>query len=491
MHPLQRSGHAILRYEAPPRVEAVLAALQSHGPRARLLAGGTDLLLELARRKRTGVDVLIDISRIPGLANIHRAPGGAFRIGPQVTYAQIVRSPQLVRDALPLAQACLEVGSPQIRNCGTVAGALVTARPGGDVAPALIALGAHLVLRSATGVRTTSAADFLRDGGPAPGEMLTEISVPAMATSDRGIFVKSRARRGQAIAIANLAMVLGFDGNGEVSAARIVFGTRGPLPAESSAAHEILLGKPLGAAVIAAASERILEELTAADGDRPDDVHHRKHMLAVMFRRGLAALRDDRHRALWPASPVTLSRQDPVSAERTQEEASLVHEDSDEIEAWVNGNPISAPLAGRFTLLAWLRESVGLTGTKEGCGEGVCGSCTVELDGKAVLACLVPAARVRGARIRTVEGLASAEGPHALQQAFVDQGAVQCGFCTPGFLMAGAALLDEHASPSGLEIEEAFSGNLCRCTGYYAIRRAVEQTAADRDARKIDGDRTI
>ena len=143
----------------------------------------------------------------------------------------------------------------------------------------------------------------------------------------------------------------------------------------------------------------------------------------------------------------------------------------------VNGETRQVAASPTHTLLEVLREELDLTGTKHGCELGHCGACTVLVDGEPVLSCLMLAVEAQGAAITTVEGLASGNTLHPLQQAFAERGAAQCGYCTPGFLVSGAALLAREASPTREEIKEALAGNLCRCTGYTKIIEAVELAA--------------
>jgi len=149
-----------------------------------------------------------------------------------------------------------------------------------------------------------------------------------------------------------------------------------------------------------------------------------------------------------------------------------------EIALTVNGRRERATVPATTTLLELLRDALHLTGTKEGCGIGECGACTVLLDGLPVTACLVLAVETDGCDVRTIEGEADGGRLSALQQAFIDAGAVQCGFCTPGMIMSARALLERNPTPSDADIVEAIAGNLCRCTGYEAIVRAVRLAAA-------------
>jgi carbon-monoxide dehydrogenase small subunit len=143
----------------------------------------------------------------------------------------------------------------------------------------------------------------------------------------------------------------------------------------------------------------------------------------------------------------------------------------------VNGNQVVRDVDPSMTLLHFLRDGLKLFGPKEACGEGECGACTIIMDGKAVTSCIILAVEAEGSEITTVEGLAQNGKLSILQEEFISQDALQCGFCTPGFLMSSRALLDSDPNPSDEKIIEALSGNLCRCTGYIPILEAVKRTA--------------
>ena len=149
-----------------------------------------------------------------------------------------------------------------------------------------------------------------------------------------------------------------------------------------------------------------------------------------------------------------------------------------QLEFTLNGKPVVLDgVPGEMSLLDLLRSRLGLMGTKEGCGVGECGACSLLLDGRVVNSCLTGAWQAKGRQVTTIEGLASGDEPHPLQEAFASSGAVQCGFCTPGMIMAAADLLSRNLDPEDEEIKEALAGNLCRCTGYHDIVLAVRRAA--------------
>lgn len=466
-------------YYSVTSISEALDLLAQYGQAARIVAGATDLILELERGQRSGVTTLIDITRVPGLDQI-RVHGDTIRLGPLVTHNHLVGSPVIVERAFPLAQAAWVVGAPQIRNRGTVAGNVITASPANDTIPPLWALGASVTLTSNRGERTVDFPNFykgVRRTVMEPDEILTAISFPALAANERGIFLKLGLRQAQAISVVNAAVILGFDGS-RVTHAAITLGSVAPTILRVPVAEQYLQGRTLTDEVIHEAAR-----LAAAAPTPIDDVRstaaYRTEMCRVLVGRALRALRDGNEREGWPENPAMLWGKNHAIVK--QPLPTLIrHEDdaSDTIVVTVNGQTYTRTGGANKTLLRFLREDIGLTGTKEGCAEGECGACTVFMDGIAVMACLVPAPRAHGADIITVEGLADQNGTlHPIQEAFVESGAVQCGYCTPGFLMSGAKLLEEHPDPSREQIEQSITGNLCRCTGYYKIVDAFEKAA--------------
>ncbi len=477
-------------YHAPATVSETLELLARYGDACRLVSGGTDLILELERGVRHQ-DVLVDISRVPELAQItFESATGLLTIGSNVTHNQVVASGYAVEHAFPLAKACWQVGAPQIRNRGTVAGNLITASPANDTITPLWAMDATVTLVSAArGERSLPFNEFflgVRRTAIQPDELLLRITVPTLLPTERGTFLKLGLREAQAISLINVAIVLDFHEDGTVSRARIALGAVAPTIVRAREAEAFLAGKAL--------TEEVIQEaagLTAAAARPISDIRagaeYRREMVRVYTTRGLRELRDGTERAGWPEKPVLLwGRDGPgrngkgTSAQLPIAPSAVGHDGI--VRCTVNGQAAELRNVHGKTLLRALREDLGLTGTKEGCAEGECGACTVWLDGVAVMSCLVPAERAEGCNIVTVEGLAGLAGGaahlHPLQEAFIEAGAVQCGYCTPGILMSAANLMEEVPHPTLGQVKEALTGNLCRCTGYYKILQAVEKAVA-------------
>jgi carbon-monoxide dehydrogenase medium subunit len=481
-------------YYAPRSLGEALELLAEYRQSARPVAGGTDLLLEIERGVRSP-EVVVDVTCLPEMDRIWLDERDQIHLGPLVTHNQVAGSPLCRERAFPLAKACWEVGAPQIRNRGTVAGNLATASPANDTIAPLWALGATVSLQSIWGSRTLCFAEFfqgVRKTALEPDEMIVDIAFPAMAADQVGTFLKSGLRRAQALAVANTAVVLTRAGDA-VADARIALGSLAPTIIRAEAAEHFLEGQALTPDVIAQAGN-LAAQAARPIADVRGSVDYRRYLAALLTRQALEALASGVERAAMPADPVMLWGKTDGHFP-TQREQMAVHSQTGErpIVCTINGQARTIYGANDKTLLRMLREDAHLIGTKEGCAEGECGACTVLVDGIAVMSCLMPAPQVHGRQVTTIEGLAgtmndedgrvsdpnqalhlSSFNLHPVQRAFIEQGAVQCGYCTPGMIMSGAALFDERGHPSHDDIKQAIAGNLCRCTGYYAIIRALE-----------------
>ncbi|BCL77942.1 CoxM and fer2 domain-containing protein [Ktedonobacteria bacterium brp13] len=483
-------------YLQPTELEEVLALLHQYKTQARVIAGGTDVLVQLQRGIKP-TQTLIDLTAVPALKYIHREQD-TLVLGALTTHNDVIASPDCMQYALPLVQACLEVGAPQIRNRATIAGNLITASPANDTITPLIALGASVELLSQQGNRSLPLNTFypgFRQTVLAPDELLHAIRIPMLSQQQRSIFLKLGLRRAQAIAVINLAIVLTLADDTTISAASIALGSLAPTVTTAPTVEDFLIGRQLTDDICTQAG-RLANEDVSPIGDVRGSATYRHDTLSALVTQALQQLAQQSQ----PATQQAVARSRPVLLATTPCEettgsiashATTAPFTGEQINTTINGIQYHLNNVQSKTLLNMLREDAGLTGAKEGCAEGECGACTVWLNGQAVMSCLVPAVQAHNATLTTIEGLSNnkhsaesneddADGTlHPLQQAFIDCAAVQCGFCIPGMLMAGAKLLQEQPHPDNQQIQTALSGNLCRCTGYRKIIEAINKVGAE------------
>lgn len=453
----------------PESVEALTAILDMAEGQTKIIAGGTDLMVEIRNGKWPELDTVIDISRLPGLDQIWKDDQDLIHVEAMVTHSDVLQSPILREFANPLVQACYRVASPQLRNRATVVGNLVTASPANDTITPLMAMGASLVLVSSQGERTVSLKDFylgVRKTVLARNEFVKEVTFPALKPAQLGSFMKQALRRTQAISVLNCCVLLDLEAD-FVQNAQITMGSVAPTIIHATEAEKYLVGKRLDADVIKEVG-RLAAEATRPISDVRASDEYRLYMMQILVEDGLKELKNGTQLQKVPLKPVALDTNEGFQSR------GLYEWDRATIQTSINGQTYVVDNSSDMTLLNMVRERIGITGSKVGCEEGECGACTLFLDGKAVVSCLVPAPRAHLAKITTVEGIIEGESLHPVQQAFVDHGAVQCGYCTPGFVMAAVKLLQENPNPDREIIKEAISGNLCRCTGYYKIVTAIE-----------------
>lgn len=466
------------KYYCVSTIDDALKILAENPGKAKLIAGGTDVVLELEKEIHPQIEILVDISRVESLDHIILEDDDVVHLGAMTTHNHCVNSKIIQNFAPLLAEACYSVGSPQIRNRGTVVGNLVTASPANDTISPLMALDAVLTVRSIDGERLVPLREFysgVRKTVLRPGEIVTDVAFRAMRKEEKGTFIKYALRKAQAISLVNAAIILNMDGN-RVSNCSIALGAVAPVIIASEKAQSFLIGKILNKENIQQASDLVTQDISPISDIR-SSADYRDKIASIIVKRGLEKLAsDDSRDNSVPINPVVLWGKTTPNHKKL-DVTKFFTTDSSEIRTKINGKEYRFQSGQQKSLLHLLRDEAGLAGTKEGCGEGECGACTVYLDGVAVMSCLVPAPRADGAEITTIEGITNGEKLHPVQKAFIDEGAVQCGYCTPGFIMSAVKLFEEYSNPDIDQIKMAITGNLCRCTGYYKIVKAIESVA--------------
>lgn len=478
-------------HHAPSSVEEAVAVLADVGHDGKVLAGGQSLV-PILNMRLAQPGHLVDINRVAGLDGIDVADGWV-RVGALVRHRALERSQAGYAAQPVLREAVLRVAHPAIRNRGTTVGSLAHADPAGEM-PAVLALTDGVVeVVSARGTRELGWRDFFR------GPLETALTADELCVAARfGCFVpgtgtafleSSRRHGDYALAGVGVAVTLT---DGVVSGARASFVSVTDVPSVldlGPALDGVEPGSAAWEAALGDAEEAVRAHVTP-EGDIHATAEYRRMLVAELTKRALGhatierAIRDtSAHDA-----PIERAIRDASAGGQAEPGASRIAPIGEgmasgsgagdrEVTVVVNGHRHSAVVPARRLLSDFLRHDLGLTGTHVGCEHGVCGACTVLVDGQAMRSCLMFAVSAQGHDVTTVEGLGTEDAMSPVQQAFAECHGLQCGFCTPGFLTTVTACLDESPSPTEDEAREAISGNLCRCTGYQNIVKSVLRAA--------------
>ena len=429
-------------YEAASVAEAI--ELRRAHPEARLIAGGSDLLVKIRDGKLTGAE-LISIRGIAELAGVCEMPDGTLKIGPLTSFSQLAAD-TLIRERMPvLGEAADEVGGPQIRNIGTVGGNICNGVTSADTAPTLFACDAELELTGAGGTRRLGIAEFYLGPGRTDVGPLLRALHQIFHARGAGHFHPGLFRKRPAL------------GGRQESGARAHSLRRGgtctqPLPGDGARLRR--------RALHGGDSTRVRPRRRG--GDKPAGLLARQPRLPPARGGGVRLPRTVRER-------------------RESGREAVMDRQFKRIRCTINGRAVDKMVDVRASLTDLLRDDFSLTSVKKGCEVGECGACTVLVDGETYNSCIYLAAWADGKDILTVDGLSGPDGNLSpIQQAFVDEGAIQCGFCTPGFLLTGQEILNRGEDLTDEQLRKQLAGHLCRCTGYEnifrAVRRALDET---------------
>ena len=489
-------------YEAQS-VDHAIRLLEEH-PDAQVIAGGSDVLVQMREGKRAGVE-LVSIYGLDELRGVRMEEDGTLRIGPLTSFSHITKNPLIRKCIGVLGEAVDMVGGPQIRNIGTIGGNTCNGVTSADSASTLFAWDAVIELTGPEGVRQIPKQDFYIRAGKVdlrPAEIQTGILIRKESYEGyRGHYIKYAMRNAMDIATLGCSVNVKLsDDRKTFTDIRIAYGVAGPIPMRAVHAEAAGRGLPATEDSIEKISSIVLEDVTPRDSWRASRAF-REHISKVLCKRALteavkpaaqkAEQADETHirkediRACADAgedvgvcggvsSDTVKSSGDRTSIQNGKKQYKLVR-------CRINGTEREAVVDVRASLTDMLRNDYSLTSVKKGCEVGECGACNVMIDGECYNSCIYLAVWADGKEIRTVEGLMGPNGELSdIQQAFIDEAAVQCGFCTPGVIMSAVEILESGKEYTRDELRKLLSGHLCRCTGYENILNAVEKTMKKR-----------
>ena len=460
-------------YYQPQSLDEAFGLMKKYQGRARYVGGGTDVMI----RVKQGLwqpEALISLRWIKELRAIGKS-NGSLRLGSMTLWREIETNAMVLNHAPALADAASMVANPQIRNVATVGGNLCNAAPSADGAPPLMVMGATLTIAGPEGERAVPISEFFEGPGKhcmKPGELLAAIVIPEMPDHSGMAFLKS-GRVTQDIAVANAAVWIRMN-DGVCEECRIAAGAVGPVPLRLREVEAFVKGREITPELLPEIQDKAAAEVAPITDVRSTETY-RRAITGVMVKRAV-------ERALQQLKGPSSGDADVSEPEKTFTAEPTVGLYDSPLRKLVrfnlNGQAVETEVMSHKMLSNVLRDTFEFTGTKEGCGQGECGACTVLVDGESVNSCLFPAFEVDGKNVVTIEGLVG-EGNRMdpVQKAFVENGGVQCGFCTPGMIMSAKALLKRKAHPTEEEIRKGISGNLCRCTGYVQIVESIKQAS--------------
>ena len=475
-------------YEARS-VDHAIRLLQEH-PQAQIIAGGSDVLVQMREGKRAGAE-LVSIYGLDELRGVSMEEDGTIRIGPLTSFSHITRDPLIRKYIGVLGEAVDMVGGPQIRNIGTIGGNTCNGVTSADSASTLFAWDAVIELTGPEGVRRIPIRDFYIRAGKVdlrPAEIQTGILIRRESYEGyQGHYIKYAMRNAMDIATLGCSVNVKLsDDRKTFTDIRIAYGVAGPVPMRAVHAEAAGKGLPVTEDSIEKISSTVLEDVTPRDSWRASKAF-REHISKVLCKR---ALEEAVKRAESGAAQET--EQEEKAGIRDGNIRGCADDSGDNsmqtgnsryklIRCRINGVDREAVVDVRASLTDMLRNDYSLTSVKKGCEVGECGACNVIIDGECYNSCIYLAAWADGKEIRTLEGLMGPNGELSdIQQAFIDEAAVQCGFCTPGVIMSAVEILESGKEYTRDELRKLLSGHLCRCTGYENILNAVEKTMRKR-----------